>query len=233
MKNTKLKYIIVAVFVMILSSCQTIAFTKLDTDNWEIFYTQDDEKQAKAIDNELRLKAVTVKNIFNPSYNKKVTIKIFPDLASYNRARTSIGALPSKQIGSGCCLDNLILLCSGGNVKLATHEYTHAVIHSIPTKSVFDSWIDESLCYYMAGESYSPTKYIKFYYDFEESNFLHNFSQNQHTGRFMYYVGQFLLETYSREQIISLLKTRSIVDGLEISEETFWNTWCNWVKVLK
>lgn len=192
-----------------------------------------DEKQAYKIDKELEKKVDTIKNIFNKNFNTKVKIKIYPDLKSYDKARELIGSKPLNMINSACVNGYNILVCSGGEINLAIHEYIHLAIYSIPTTRVYNSWIDESVCDYLADLKWVEVRYLKVYYTLKRSNFLIDFVQDNYTAKLLYYIGQYLFETYGNEKVINLLKTRSIVSGLGISEEAFWKSWCAWVESLE
>lgn len=228
-----MKYFLLAI-CLVFTGCQTIPYTKMTGDQWEIKYVlRADWIQANEINEALKLKANAIKNTFNKQFNSKVLITIYPDLKAYNNARVIIGAKPLDMINSGCSSGNNILVCSGGEINIAVHEYTHIVIFSIPTKPVYNSWIDESICDYIADMKWTDIKYLKQYYNLPRSNFLVSFTQDVYMARLLYYIGQYLFEVYGNEKVIALLKTRSISDSLGISEETFWKSWCNWVEIQK
>lgn len=203
----------------LLISCQSIPYISETKNKITIIYTDQDQLQASNIFNTMQTKYTEIADLLNPQYDKSVTIRIYPDLSSFNSARSSLGMSPGKPNGGNAVGTTRIMLVSSSYYDVATHEFTHLVINSFAGKPQNNSWIDESICYYLAGQEYGSISYLKNFY--KENNYFQAFSQNTYYVKTLYYMGEYIFETYSINQIRKLLRTRSVNSALGVSTKEY------------
>ena len=225
----KFKYLVIIIsFIICVSSCQTIKYLKLSSDKWAIEYSQKDEIQAKEVSKLLDKKYSNIIKFLNPEFNKKITIKIYPDLQSFNDARSIFGISQGKPNGGNSVGSTRIMLVASNIYDTAIHELTHLVIYSFAGSPNRNSWINESICYYLGEQKYGSVRYLKLYY--KEHNYFNSFSQDQYYTKTLYYMGQYIFDHYSNEQIKKLITSQSVDSALGINSKKYWESWCNWVE---
>jgi hypothetical protein len=211
-------------------SCQTTPYIKETSEKVIIDYKEQDTIQAKNISDLMSKKYNEIVEILNPKFNETIKIKIYPDLSSFSSARSSIGLPPGKPNGGNAIGTTRIMLVSSRYYDVAVHEFTHLVINSFAGAPKYNSWIDESICYYLAEQEYGTIKYLKSNY--KSYNYFKEFSQNDFYVKTLYYMGRYIFENYSNEQIRTLLKTRSVSNAFNISTNEYYIAWSNWVEKL-
>jgi hypothetical protein len=161
MNSRKLLTFILGCFLVI--SCQSTPYIKEVSEKVVIDYKEQDTIQAKNISDIMSIKYNEIVEILNPKFNETIKIKIYPDLSSFSSARTSIGLPLGKPNGGNAIGTTRIMLVSSRYYDVAVHEFTHLVINSFAGPPKYNSWIDESVCYYLAEQEYGSIEYLKSY----------------------------------------------------------------------
>jgi hypothetical protein len=233
------------ILVFILSACTTLGSSYLSMNNnyFEILYQEQDKSIAETIYKLLNSNRSNIINEINPGFDKKVKVKIFPDLDSLNYARQAQG-FPPAGIGGGNAIysTNSIWMVSpnkpGGTISYGTaivslHEFTHLVIDDLnPKCATTEAWFIECLCYYEAGQK-GGIRDAQDHVKWIDEGFFEHYDQRTYWNDH-FFIAKFLKNTWGPDAFKKIIiNNGSVEKAYNVNLITFYNLYRDWLSKQK
>ena len=242
---SKNKIVIITLSIILLGLILFLGFntnhdtkklTKYETEHFDIYYSGLEQETLNDIE-------YTLENTFNESgeffgYINKSEVVVYSSNKEFQR--NTYGLFVSLFLGDwavGAAVEDKIFITSPENpdkshsyedmLEILSHEYVHTQIWKI-SKDV-NIWLDEGLATYFAGQKGNMT--FSDVPSFEEinSNDINDFV-NAEGYTFCYYYVEYLIDNYSKDEIIMLIKSNDYYNSLGKSKEEIY---ADWVKSLR
>lgn len=230
---------LIAIFA--LSACTTLSssYLSMGSTHFEILFQEQDKNVAETINKLLNDNATNIINDINPGFDKKVTVKIFPDLDSLNIARQAQGLRPAG-VGGGNAVytTNSIWMVSpnkpGGSISYGSaivvlHEFTHLVIDDLnPKCATIEGWFIESICYYEAGQK-GGIRDAQDHVKWIDEGFFEQYDQKTYWNDH-FFIAKFIKNTWGADAFKKIiLNDGSVEKAFGIDIKTFYNLYRDWL----
>jgi hypothetical protein len=196
----------------------------------DIFYAEKDqvaaEEMAKAIEScwdKVRIAA-------NPRFDKRITLYLYPDSASYDASREKAGLPVHSKYRSHHVAPAEIHVRATMHSGDAVHELAHLVMESARDPPFESPWIDESICASLAGQSTVNRGGFRTSFDHRAYDFTRPDLDDRYYVFAFYFIGNFIFETYPPERVAELARTGSVQAAFGVSDAEFRAAWLGWVE---